>query len=100
MLPSVIKFINSGMTGHRWLGGVLACKVHYYLHLVKGLIEPEVNRIASGRKTILCTHSVIVTVFSHVCLSLSCAIFRALSPIVPMSISLSHREQRHFYDRP
>jgi len=61
MLPSVIQFINSGMTGHRWLGGgVLACKVRYYLHLVLGLIEPEVNRMASGRKTILCTHSVIV----------------------------------------
>jgi len=53
MLASVIQFINSGMTGHRWLGGgwgVLACKVHYYLHLVLGLIEPEVNRMTSGRK--------------------------------------------------
>ena len=70
--------------------GVLACKVHHYLHLVLGLIEPEVNRIASGRKTILCTHSVIV--ISHLCLSLFMCDFRALSPIVPMSISLSHVE--------
>ena len=70
----------------------------YYLHLVLGLIEPEVNRIVSGRKSILCTHSVIV--ISHLCLSLSMYNFRVLSPIVPMSTSLSHREHRHFYDRP